>query len=64
MRSPARPDFGLVRVLVHDVLEMVVQGFIIWLVDSLEDVENDACKTLGVEIDFLVVGNLADLTER
>ena len=31
--------------------------------DALGEVEHDACETMGVEVDFLVVGDLADGAE-
>lgn len=46
---------------VHEVLEVVLQGFFVGgLVDVLEDVEDDARIAVGVEEDFLIVGDLAD----
>lgn len=41
---------------------MVFQGFctVGYGIDSLGEVEGDACEAVFVEVDFLVVGDLAD----
>ena len=41
---------------------MVFQSIEIWFVDSFEYVKDDACETVVVEVYFLVVGDLSDLT--
>lgn len=40
---------------------MEFQRIGVWLLDSLEDIEDDTGETFFVEIDFLVVGYLTDL---
>ena len=40
---------------------MVFQCIEVWFVDSFEYVKHDACETVVVEVDFLVVGDLSDL---
>lgn len=40
---------------------MELQSFVIGFVDVFEDVEDDACEAVLVKVDFLVVGDLADL---
>lgn len=42
---------------------MEIQRFIICLIDSLEDVEDNAGEAICIEIDFLIVGYLTDLTK-
>lgn len=43
---------------------MDFQRFFIGLLDSFADVEDDACEAVAVEVDFLVVWNLADVTGK
>lgn len=63
MRHPTRPDFRLARVFVHNVVEMDIQGFVVGFVHALEDVEDDAREARGVEVDFLIVGDLPYFAE-
>ena len=42
-------------------MEMVLQCLFVWFLDALQDLENDASVARVVEVDFLVVGDLADI---
>lgn len=66
MRHACAPDFQEVGVGIDDVLEVDGQrcavggvGAARWA-DALGDVEDDAGEAVFVEVDFLVVGHLAD----
>lgn len=37
-----------------------MEGFFVWFFDALQDLEDDGCVAVVVEVDFLVVGDLAD----
>jgi hypothetical protein len=53
---------GVVFVFVRDeVFEVVLQGFGVGFFDSLEDFDDDGGEAVGVEVDFLVVGDLAEI---
>lgn len=60
------PDFEQVRVGVDNVLEVDGQRGAVGGVgaasgaDALGDVEDDACEAFFVEVDFLIIGDLAD----
>jgi len=58
-----RPHFRIRDVVVDDVFEVVLQGLGVCFAvfDTLEDVEDDACEAVAVEVDFLCVGDLSDL---
>jgi hypothetical protein len=40
---------------------MVLQCIQIGLVDTLQNIKDDACKTILVQVDFLVIRDLSDL---
>ena len=54
----------IVRVA-RNVVEVELQRFFIvarlGLVEPLRDIEDDACEAVGIKVDFLVVGDLADV---
>lgn len=60
------PDFYCVALRIHDILEMSCHGCSIygcsasWRADAFSDVEDDACETIFIKVNFLVVGDLAD----
>ncbi len=60
------PDLDAVGVVTDEVLEVDGQGAAVALesvargVDALGDVEDDGGEAVLVEVDFLVVGDLAD----
>ena len=56
----SRPDFCIACVLVYDVVKMEFQSFDVRLVHSFENVDDDAREPVFVEIDFLIVRDLAD----
>lgn len=66
LRHGRAPDFEQVGVGIHDILEVDGQRGAIGGVgaasgaDALGDVEDDACEALLVQVDFLVIGDLAD----
>jgi hypothetical protein len=44
---------------------MILQGFVVaGLVDVFEDFDDDGRVAVGVEVDFLVIGNLANLAAK
>jgi hypothetical protein len=43
---------------------MVLQSFGVGLLDSLEDFDDDGGEAVGVEVDFLVVGDLAEIAGK
>jgi hypothetical protein len=47
--------------VVDQIMEMVLQCLFIWFLDALQDLENDAAVARVVEVNFLVVGDLADI---
>lgn len=53
-------------VFLNDVSEVVFQSvFVSWQVrDSFSDVESQGCEAILVEVDFLIVWNLANITVR
>ena len=61
--TPPNPRLlrGIVFVVGDEVFEMVFQGFGVGFLDSLEDFDDDGGEAVGVEVDFLVVGDLADV---
>lgn len=66
LRACRAPDFEEVRVRIDNVLEVDGQRCAVGGVgaasraDALGDVEDDACEAFFVEVDFLVIGDLAD----
>ena len=58
--------YSLGVIFVNDVSEVVFQSvFISWQVrDSFSDVESQGCEAIFVEVDFLIVWNLANVTVR
>ena len=57
------PDFD-VQLFADDILDVEVYGCIVGRsFDTFEDVDDDTAETVGVEVDFLVVGDLSDLAE-
>ena len=65
MRIPRHIHLRAIRSARHDVGEVVLQRLFVVLglrfIDALEDVEDDAREAIAVEVDFLVVGDLADV---
>jgi hypothetical protein len=61
------PDFDRVYVVADEVLQMDCQGAAVTFeagprgVDALRDVEDDRGEAVLVDVDFLSVGDLADL---
>lgn len=55
------PNFRLACIFFHNILQVKLQRFEVRLLHSLEDVEHNARESIFVEINFLVVGHLADL---
>jgi len=57
------PELRFLRVTGNDVVEVVFDRIFVvagsGFVDSLSDVENDACKTIYIKEGFLVVWNLS-----
>jgi hypothetical protein len=43
---------------------VVFQSFRIGFLDSLQDFDDDGREAVGVEVDFLVVGDLAEVAMR
>jgi hypothetical protein len=43
---------------------VVLDGFGVGLLDSLEDFHDDGREAVGVEVDFLVVGDLAEVARE
>ena len=64
------PDFDRVCVVADEVLQVDCQSAAVTLeagprgVDALGDVEDDRGEAVLVDVDFLAVGNLADLARR
>ncbi len=58
----ANGPYLLVVPLVHDVVEMVPQGGFVGgcVGDAFAEIEHEGGETCGGEVDFLVVGDLAD----
>jgi hypothetical protein len=40
---------------------VVLQGFGVGFLDSFEDFDDDGGEAVGVEVDFLVIGDLAEI---
>jgi hypothetical protein len=64
--TPPNPRLlrGIVFVVGDEVFEMVFQGFGVGFLDSLEDFDDDGGEAVGVEVDFLVVGDLAEVAGK
>jgi hypothetical protein len=55
---------SIIFVVCDEVLEVVFQSFRIGFLDSLQDFDDDGREAVGVEVDFLVVGDLAEVAMR
>jgi hypothetical protein len=60
------PHFRLVRgdvvfFVVDEISQVVLESFVIGQIHSLQNLDNDGRETVAVEVDFLVVGDLADV---
>jgi hypothetical protein len=59
------PHFRLLRSIIFIVLnnipQMVLQRFVVGLLLPLQDLDDDRREAVAVEVDFLVVGDLADV---
>ena len=66
LRVGSVPDFNGVDIGIDDVFKVCCESGAVdgWAAscdaDALGDVEDDACEAVFVEVDFLVVGDLAD----
>jgi hypothetical protein len=67
-RTPTPPNFRCLRSIVFvvrdEVFEMVLQRLGIGLLHALQDLDDDGREAVGVEVDFLVVGDLAEVAKR
>jgi hypothetical protein len=67
-RTPTPPNFRFLRSIVFvvrdEVFEMVLQRLGIGLLHALQDLDDDGREAVGVEVDFLVVGDLAEVAKR
>jgi hypothetical protein len=59
--NPRLLGSGIVFVGSDEVFEVVLQGFGVGFLDSFEDFDDDGGEAVGVEVDFLVVGDLAEI---
>lgn len=65
MRILSPPHSRRIGVLVHDIVEVILQSRdVVGLLDTLQDVEDDAAEAVLIEVDFLAIGDLADLATR
>ena len=62
MRFTGGPDFCFAGIFLNYVMEVEFEGFDIGFMNSFENVDDDTSKAVCVEVDFLVIGDLADLT--
>ena len=60
MCSPATRDLIFVRIIANNICEMKLQSLFIRLVGSLKNIENDACETVYVKVNFLIIRNLSN----
>ena len=61
MRLRRRPDFHVVGIFIDNVVQVEFQSFGVGLLNSFQNIDNDACETVCIEIDFLVVWYLSNL---
>jgi hypothetical protein len=67
-RTPTPPNprllRGIVLIVRDEVLEVILQCLSIRLLDSLQNFHDDGREAVGVEVDFLVVGDLAEIANE